>query len=442
MLWQSAVDQVVAEQASASLALSDAGSVARPDLSDQMIRDTAAVCEAAEKGDFLMAVPDADTVTLGVRRALEFCAVTAFKLGKARAKALLTGDDRDVQSYEEELGQFGLCDVPGWVQCVEQYARFLVTRGSIPYRTHDAEHNFVIDDRLPSSAKIALLSDWGTGQDKDTKLLQRIKEKDPDVVVHLGDIYYSGTQHEVENYFYAIWQDVLGVPRVPQGEKLTNLTARPATFTLSGNHDLYAGGDPYYDLIDRLGQPASYFCLRNEQWQLLALDTGYNDANPLLDKATSLQATEVEWLKERIEQASGRKTVLLSHHQLFSAYEKIAGDAVNQTVFTQVEDFLPQVTAWFWGHEHDLIVYKSFEEGGNVLGRCIGHGAIPVSINERISDTAAVPIEDVKLDRNSTGPMFQHGYAILELQGSAAEAIYYQYDADADQETELHRESL
>jgi len=409
-----------------------------------MISDTAAVCEAVEKAEFLTEVSTTRRPTLGATDVAKFCAATAFKLARARLKARFTDDNRDVDRYEQELGKFSQCDLAGWKTCVEEYVRLQLGRGKIPYRTHRVDDNFVIDDRLPSDAKIVLVSDWGTGQDQAKRLLRKIKtEEDPDVVIHLGDIYYSGTEREVRQYFYAIWQDILGIPEVPWGEKLADLTTRPATFTLSGNHDMYAGGKPYYTLIDMLGQPASYFCLRNDHWQFAALDTGFNDANPLdVRSSTSLSDTEVDWLKDRIAQSDGRKTVLLSHHQLFSAYEKIAGEPVNQALLAQVKDVLAQVTAWFWGHEHDLVIYEPFESGGNVLGRCLGHGAIPISIDNRLSEAAAVPLEDVKLDRYESSNMFQHGYVTLHLMDSQAKVAYYQYDTDADRLSELHSETL
>jgi hypothetical protein len=205
---------------------------------------------------------------------------------------------------------------------------------------------------------------------------------------------------------------------------------------------MYAGGKPYYALIDMLGQPASYFCLRNDQWQFVALDTGLKDANPVFHRGTSLQETEVTWLKDRVAQANGRKTLLLSHHPLFSAYEKIAGHAINRNPFAQVKDVLSQVTAWFWGHEHDLIIYKRFPDASNVLGRCLGHGAIPVDVSERISRKAAVPVEDIKLATTQTGNLFQNGYVLLNLRESTAEVTYYQYDVEADTESVLYTEPL
>lgn len=435
-LWQSAADKVAARQQSATGAVSNA----RPDLTHPLVRGAAAVGKAVEEGDFPTVSTATGSHTLDIADRVRYCAEIAFKLARAR----VTGNEADVKRYREELtGKFGDCD-PMWAEKVTEYVKsFRLLAGSIPYRGPQwPGYPFVIDGRLPSDAKIGLVADWGTGQPEARKLLQKLKDKDPDVVIHLGDIYYSGTEHEVRDYFYAIWQDVLGVPAVPWGEKLADLAAQPATFTLSGNHDMYSGGQPYYALIDMLGQPASYFCLRNDLWQFVALDTGFNDHNPTADTATFLQETEVGWLKDRIAQSSGRKTVLLSHHQLFSAYEEIAGQRLNRTLFAQVRDVLPQVTAWFWGHEHNLVVYKRFEEGGNILSRCIGHGAFPVDVDEPAQGTPAVPVEDVKLAVDRRGGLFQHGYVMLELRGSRAEVTYYQYDAESDQETPLYSEIL
>ena len=42
--------------------------------------------------------------------------------------------------------------------------------------------------------------------------------------------------------------------------------------------------------------------------------------------------------------------MLLSHHQLYSAFEKFKGSNLNETLHAQVADGLPKVAAWFWGH--------------------------------------------------------------------------------------------
>ena len=189
--------------------------------------------------------------------------------------------------------------------------------------------------------------DWGTGQDAAKLVLRQIANKKPDVVIHLGDIYYAGTQFEVNNYFLQIWQQILNL-----GDNLDRIP----TFTLAGNHDMYSGGGPYYELIKKLGQPASYFCLRNANWQFIGLDTGYHDHNPAGAGAgaTFLQDTEVTWLADKVNNAGGRRSVLLSHHQLFTAYDAIDNGEINMRLFPQVAPLLPKVALWLWGHEHDL----------------------------------------------------------------------------------------
>jgi 3',5'-cyclic AMP phosphodiesterase CpdA len=260
------------------------------------------------------------------------------------------------------------------------------------------------------------------------------------VVIHLGDVYYSGTEHEMKNYFYAVWQKVLGIPKVEWGSKLTDTAARPATFTLAGNHDMYAGGGPYYTLIDTLGQPASYFCVRNSNWQFIGLDTGLHDANPVGQDVTFLEDSEVAWLKHKIQTAGGRKTVLMSHHQLFSAFEKMDGKPVNEKLMNQLKEILPQVTVWFWGHEHNLTIYKKFQ---NVLARCVGHGAFPVGVDDVMDRDTSVPIEEsVQLSPEQSGALFQHGYAIMELNGPNAKVTYFEYDSGLDQEKAVHSETL
>ena len=144
-------------------------------------------------------------------------------------------------------------------------------RKQIPYVVYKNLSDFVVDGKLPAQAKVAIVGDWGTGQDAAKLVLRQIANKKPDVVIHLGDIYYAGTQFEVDNYFLQPWKQILNLARLIQFP----------TFSLAGNHDMYSGGVPYYQMIQtELGQPASYFCLRNANWQFVGLDTGYHDHNP------------------------------------------------------------------------------------------------------------------------------------------------------------------
>jgi hypothetical protein len=77
-----------------------------------------------------------------------------------------------------------------------------------------------------------------------------------------------------------------------------------------------------------------------------------------------------------------------------------------------------------------------------VLARCIGHGAFPVSEGEIAPPDPGVPIEAVRLALDSLGGLFHHGYAMMELDGVAAQVSYVQYDSNTDQERVLYTERL
>src|ERR1019366_1966695 len=97
--------------------------------------------------------------------------------------------------------------------------------------------DFIIEWPLPPTARIAILGDWGTGQQDAKSLLAAIARKNPDVVIHLGDVYYSGTDFEVDNYFLKIWKAELDLTKT-------------RTFSLAGNHDMYSGGQAYYRMLE------------------------------------------------------------------------------------------------------------------------------------------------------------------------------------------------
>ena len=140
--------------------------------------------------------------------------------------------------------------------------------GEIPYIRAAQVGPGVI--KVKADARIALVGDWGTGAPPAIQVLKQIGEKQPDILVHLGDIYCSGTPAECRQN---ILEPISSVLRAG-GQNL-----KP--FTLSGNHDMYCGGAGFYEIIKEVNQapytqPGSFFCLRSEdeKWQLLAMDTG------------------------------------------------------------------------------------------------------------------------------------------------------------------------
>ena len=283
----------------------------------------------------------------------------------------------------------------------------------------------MIEGKLPANARVAFVGDWGTGQAEAKAVIAQIGRKKPDVLIHLGDIYYACTDFETENYFYNLLPANFDLSKVP-------------VYTLSGNHDMFAGGAPYYRMLDKLGQPASYFCLRNDAWQFLAMDTGFYDNKPDGSTPTYLHQTELEWLADKIQNRGGRRTVLLSHSQLFTAFEDICGKSFNDHLNQQLSPLLPSVDLWLWGHEHNLVVYERYM---GVLARCIGHGAFPMSDSDIAEEPKfpEVPATPLRLDLDAKGEFYTHGYVIMDLAGSSATLSYYQ---DTDEATPQFTETL
>lgn len=413
-LWQSAIDQTVAQHRGGQTEdVGGSGTAQRPDPDDPMVAAASAAARGLESGETTatMAAGGPAQATEALGGVAKYCASIWWEIAKARAERNAQAE----QDWRARLGPFTTCD-PRYAEAAQQYVEFYkLKRGAAPYKVWTNIGDFIVDWKLPSNARIAVLGDWGTGQQDAKSLLAAIARKNPDVVIHLGDIYYSGTEFEMKNYFLDIWRSELDLTKTK-------------TFTLAGNHDMYSGGAPYYELIQTLGQPASYFCLRNDDWQFVAMDTGLHDDDALNATPTYLEDTEVQWLQDKINTAGNRRTVLLSHHQLFTAFEDIGGAYLNQKLSAQLGPMLANVTAWLWGHEHNQVIYKPFQ---GVLGRCIGHGAYPVGATE-IPDRPAfanVPLENAILTK---GPSFySHGYAIVDLNGPAARVSYYQ-DSDPE----------
>ena len=232
-------------------------------------------------------------------------------------------------------------------------------------------------------------------------------------------------------------------------------------FTLSGNHDMYSGGEGYYGLLRELNpaphqQTASFFCLRDpgNAWQFIAMDTGLHDDDPFnVDTVlTFLEPDEEAWLEARLAEFSGR-TILLSHHQLFSALSQIGPRAANGALdpvnpnlaksFTKFKAAAKQdIVAWYWGHEHMFTVYDAF--AGLARGRCLGNGAIPVPASAAaytpINGLSAVPsFADCKLPVTPVG-VYAIGFAILTLQADGEGRAEYFQELDAT--TALYTETF
>jgi hypothetical protein len=428
-LWQAAVDAVVTRQRAAARAAAPGGPgrglTPRPGLDDAFIAE-AARAAAPSAGRAPLTRAERAQAPPGVQHGLVSGLQGFYE--RVRAEVASAAEEVEqglltIEGYRERIiAQFGQYD-PRWAECAIKYADYyILRRGEVPYRRHQNLSDFDIQGKLPAKSRVALISDWATGLEESFNVLRQVAAWEPNVVIHLGDIYYAGTQEEVQRTFWMPVQQILR----PQETGCTVLS-------LAGNHDLYSGGQAYYALLDQLGQPASYFALINDDWQFLALDTGLN-GHFLPDRPTFLADTELDWLRAKLDGAGNRRSILLSHHQLFSAYEETDGHAFNAALRPQIEPLLPRVPLWLWGHEHNFVVYEPYQ---GCRARCIGHGAIPVAYEPMAVRFTDVPILPKTLGQN--GAFYSHGYAIVDLDGPQGRIAYYQ---DSDPNNPIYDETI
>jgi hypothetical protein len=353
------------------------------------------------------------------------------------------------QKVKGFFARYGSLDWLGWVQCEWEYLRYMAESRFPQYNDWKSQKPpsldyGVIAFRLPSTCKILMIGDWGTRMTDNVALLrQALKELKPDAIIHLGDVYYSGTPQECKENVL----DVLGTVVKELGIE------RPPFFSLPGNHDYYSGGRGFYQMIGQVNaslpgceQKASYFCLRtaDERWQFLGMDTGYNDRDPINHKSPALVDNEADWHRDKLDKFNGT-TVLLSHHQLFSANEVLNDGPrpyLNEALNKVFQPYFDRVAAWFWGHEHCLIFYKddlSFPGDAKVLkkGRLVGCSAYEESLTDNPYHvdprcTAVAFMNGMKmLDRSpyksSTQDFYNHAFALLEVSPQQIKASYYQY---------------
>jgi hypothetical protein len=205
-----------------------------------------------------------------------------------------------------------------------------------------------------SDFRMAILGDWGTGlyaAPVSAKSIEQDK-KGYDILMHLGDVYYSGDDHEVQKQFLDLW------PKSPKKPKAVHRAC-------NSNHEMYTGGHAYFNkTLPQFKQQASYFALQNDHFILCGIDTAYADKDLAKDQA--------KWLRGIVQKKGMRKLILFSHHQPVSWLEE-----QHPKMTAKIGDLLSgQIFAWYWGHEHRCVIYDQHETF-RMFGRCVGHGGYP-----------------------------------------------------------------
>ncbi|HSR93541.1 MAG TPA: metallophosphoesterase [Solirubrobacterales bacterium] len=307
---------------------------------------------------------------------------------------------------EDVFRKFGPCDA--------RWAESVISKG---LSLLEGKPDFV-DGRAPEvpiadNARLVVVGDWGTGLpgaqavgQEMAKQIRQAKGQGREVhALHLGDVYYSGWKEEYQSRFMPYW------PVRPAGEGV-------ASWALNGNHDMYSGGHGYFGYLLRdqrfaAQNGSSYFCLQNSSWQLLGLDSAYIDDD--------LAGGQAEWVAKK-QRESERKTMLLTHHEPFSSYVE-----VNPPMLERLKPAFDarRIDAWLWGHEHLCCVYKPDLHPYLGFGSCIGHGGVPVLLDDKepLPPEVEWRAEEFELHDEDRWQLF--GFAVLDFDGEGIEISYY-----------------
>ncbi len=284
--------------------------------------------------------------------------------------------------------------------------------------------------RTQKSLALFLFGDWGTGLPLAAEVTKRVGEQVAKVgaaqqphVIHLGDVYYVGEAAEYRDRMLPFWP----VPR----EKRDAI----GSWSLNGNHDMYSGGQGYFDTLlrqdvmlrwhgDKSGAPSSFFVIEDPDWQVFGLDTSWSLpslTSVIFGKPTKedfggqngvLTSEQAKWMAEVRNHAKG--CILLTHHQPASSRSGDTQHSDQAVALLKEHKVYDSIDAWIWGHEHRCVIFKPKAERKNKRLKdapefcaCVGHGGVPVTAKnfdaaKRIGD---VLWEEDRLDASS--PLYE-----------------------------------
>ncbi len=275
---------------------------------------------------------------------------------------------------------------------------------------------------MADEVSIALVSDWGTGNfgpgdSPSTKIAKFIPTLHSDYTVHLGDVYYAGTNGEETSKLINLW---------PQGSK--------GSFALNSNHEMYSGGGPYFNdavggpVFNKLQSPWSFFALENRHWIVVGLDSAYfSDVLTLYMNGTlGKDNAQVAFLKTIASR--GKKVIVLTHHNAVPE-NGVPGNQPLQ-LFTDVMTAFAGHQApfyWYWGHVHIGAAYTPVQSG--VRCRCIGYGALPWGYSTDLKtgyDQGKIEWFETRNAGDSSDPLrIFNGFVHLKLNGPDLTETFY-----------------
>jgi len=274
---------------------------------------------------------------------------------------------------------------------------------------------------IPDTLNIGIAGDWGTGDWRtdanpapSTRVRKAMANLKPDLTIHLGDVYYAGSDVQEQNFLLDLW------PPGPLG-----------ALSMNSNHEMYPGGDGYFQValaspLFALQQQHSFFALENNQWVIVGLDSAYysDEQNLYLDGALYPKGgpqIQLQFLQAQV--AKGKKVIVLTHHNGLT----MDGSAPT-LLWSQVMSVFPADAGpayWYWGHVHAAMVYQTTAITGNVRCRCNGHGALPWGLASDLANRNVAWYEKRSANDPEIPERVLNGFAVLTLDGPKLTEVFY-----------------
>jgi hypothetical protein len=345
-----------------------------------------------DRGRELLAAMNPSADPDGLREAIDV------ELDPTRTRAIwpfspkLEVDEEALAAFVDtyRLGDLGVDDVARVVfQTKEDWKAYAMAPGAIGFTlgkavnppvwptlkspAADLTHDVRADEFAAQRIEVALFADNGNGLYASRAIAKQIVDSRVPYAMHLGDVYYGGSEQEFRDYFET--------PLAPMFD-------RTELFMLSGNHEMFAGGEQFQKLIrskaekfpERQRQRGEMFRLRGPGFQILGIDTMFTGwkAKQLRvhDRADERVLSVLEaWLAERPDDL----TLLMTTNEPWNLGSK----TLTPLYQSLVETIAGRVDLWFWGNVHYAALYEPwrFDDAGSparsLIGSCIGHGGYP-----------------------------------------------------------------
>lgn len=296
--------------------------------------------------------------------------------------------------------------------------------GTIPAPPSGTLQPIQLTGASPGQVVIAMTGDWGASDASSVAVMNQLIALKPDYIIHLGDVYYSGSPNQKDYPDYYTHDEEIN--------KL--LDAWPGgytgkSFALNSNHEMYSGANGLFtDILRANNSPftaqggLSFFALQYGGWTLLGLDSAYSASIEQAYMYGSIGG--VGGPQGKAVAAMGldpSQVIVLTHHNGFDFACSPDVQSYYQPFWNDVNGILGgDPYAWYWGHVHNGIVYaQPVSFGGfstQTYCRCLGHGSLPFANATELGSNTNVAWYETNALPGQSGKLVSNGFTLLTLQ--------------------------